>query len=193
MRPYTVSGALVLLSAVAAGCDRTPPTDPRSSMALRVEADGAPAPKNFVAHLTGANEVPARETAAVGQIKLQLSADGTALEYRLISSNIDNVFMAHIHVAPAGVNGPIVVFLFGPVAPGGGRTDGVLAHGTITAAKLIGPLKGHPLSDLVAALDNGGAYANVHTNRGVPPPNTGPGNFPGGEIRGQIRVVGPTP
>jgi hypothetical protein len=27
----------------------------------------------------------------------------------------------------------------------------------------------------------------VHTNDGVPPPNTGPGDFPGGEIRGQIR------
>jgi hypothetical protein len=27
----------------------------------------------------------------------------------------------------------------------------------------------------------------VHTNDGVPPTDTGPGDFPGGEIRGQIR------
>jgi hypothetical protein len=27
----------------------------------------------------------------------------------------------------------------------------------------------------------------MHTNDGVPPINTGPGDFPGGEIRGQIR------
>jgi hypothetical protein len=27
----------------------------------------------------------------------------------------------------------------------------------------------------------------VHTNDGVAPPNTGPGDFPGGEIRGQVR------
>jgi hypothetical protein len=27
----------------------------------------------------------------------------------------------------------------------------------------------------------------VHTNDGVAPPDTGPGDFPGGEIRGQIR------
>ena len=193
MRCFTVSGAIVLLSCVAAACDRTPPTDPRGALGLRVAAERVPVAKNFVAHLTGANEVPAHETRGVGQIKLQLSDDGTELRYRLISSNIDNVFMAHIHVAPAGVNGPIVAFLFGPVAPGGGRTDGVLAHGTITAANLIGPLAGHPLSDLVAALSDGGAYANVHTNDGVPPTNTGPGDFPGGEIRGQIVVAGPTP
>src|SRR5262249_21762909 len=33
----------------------------------------------------------------------------------------------------------------------------------------------------------GNTYVNVHTNDGVPPANTGPGDFPGGEIRGQIR------
>jgi hypothetical protein len=30
----------------------------------------------------------------------------------------------------------------------------------------------------------------VHTNDGVAPTNTGPGDFPGGEIRGQIRLLG---
>ncbi len=69
----------------------------------------------------------------------------------------------------------------------------MLAHGTFTAANLIGPLTGHPLSDLIAALSTGGAYANVHTNDGVAPTNSGPGDFPGGEIRGQIDVAGPTP
>ena len=122
-----------------------------------------------------------------------LSADGTALEYRLISSNIHNVVQSHIHVAPEGVNGPIVVFLFGLVAPGGGRTDGVLATGTITAGNLIGPLAGHPFSDLMAAIRAGTAYVNVHTNDGVDGVNTGPGDFPGGEIRGQLRTAGPTP
>ena len=33
---------------------------------------------------------------------------------------------------------------------------------------------------------SGNAYVNVHTNDGVDPPNTGPGDFPGGEIRGQV-------
>lgn len=146
---------------------------------------------NFVAHLAGRNEVPPAgvviQTRGQGQAIFQLNNDGSELHYQLNVANIDNVVQAHIHLGPVGVNGPIVAFLYGPVAAGGGRTDGVLAEGTITAANLVGPLAGHPLSDLVAAMEAGNAYANVHTNDGVPPTNMGPGDFPGGEIRGQIQ------
>jgi hypothetical protein len=62
----------------------------------------------------------------------------------------------------------------------------VLAEGTFTAANLVGPLAGHPLSDLLAAIQSGNAYVNVHTNDGQGAANTGPGDFPGGEIRGQL-------
>lgn len=150
-----------------------------------------PAAKNFLAHLTGDEEVPARETNAVGQTKFQVSKDGTSLSYRLIASNIDNVVAAHIHVGPAGANGPVVAFLYGAVPPGGGRHDGVLATGTITAADLVGPLAGQPLAALLDQIHAGNTYVNVHTNDGVPPTNEGPGDFPGGEIRGQIWVAGP--
>ena len=68
--------------------------------------------------------------------------------------------------------------------------DGVLASGTFTAANLVGPLAGHPLSELISAMRSGGAYVNVHTNDGVAPTNTGPGDFPGGEIRGQLAAPG---
>jgi hypothetical protein len=88
------------------------------------------------------------------------------------------------------VNGPVVAFLFGNVPAGGGRTDGVLGTGTITSANLVGPLAGMSLSVLIAAMRDGGTYANVHTNDGIDPINTGPGDFPGGEIRGQIRLAG---
>ena len=37
------------------------------------------------------------------------------------------------------------------------------------------------------AIDAGSVYVNVHTNDFVDPPNTGPGDFPGGEIRGQLQ------
>jgi hypothetical protein len=34
---------------------------------------------------------------------------------------------------------------------------------------------------------SGNAYVNVHTNDGVAPTNSGPGDFPGGEVRGQFK------
>lgn len=137
-------------------------------------------------HLTGAEEVPPRSTQAQGQAILHLSDDGTSLEFRLIAANIENVIASHIHVGAAGENGPVVAFLYGAAAPGGGRHNGVLSTGTITAADLIGPLAGQPLAALIDEIRAGDAYVNVHTSDGVLPINEGPGDFPGGEIRAQI-------
>ena len=153
---------------------------------VSLAASPAPEQRNFVAHLSGSEEVPVVATLAQGQAIFHLSKDGNELHYKLIASNIENVVQAHIHVGAAGENGPVVAFLYGLVAPGGGRTEGVLAEGTITAADLIGPLAGKPLSALVDAMRSGGAYVNAHTNDGIDPPNTGAGDVATGEIRGQI-------
>jgi len=142
---------------------------------------GAPSPSREKAN---------RNSNVISQAELQdpavISKDALSLSYRLIATNIDNVVASHIHHGVVGAPGPAVVFLYGNAAPGAGRHDGVLAQGTLTAANLIGPLAGHPLSDLIALIQSGDAYVNVHTNDGVDPPNTGPGDFPAGEIRGQL-------
>ncbi|HEU4333268.1 MAG TPA: CHRD domain-containing protein [Candidatus Eisenbacteria bacterium] len=157
------------------------------SLGLVLTAGSALADPFVAAPLSGGNEVPANESKARGIASFQLSPDGLQMTYRLVVANIENVVAAHIHVGAAGVNGPVVQFLYGSVPPGGGRVDGVLAEGTITAATLAGPLAGRPLSDLIAEMRAGTAYVNVHTNDGVDPANTGPGDIPGGEIRAQIR------
>jgi ABC-type nitrate/sulfonate/bicarbonate transport system substrate-binding protein len=126
----------------------------------------------LTAELSGENEVPAVESEGQGIAIFNLSRDG--ITYKLAVENIDEVTQAHIHLGPAGENGPVVAFLFGFVE-GGVTADGVLARGTITEADLVGPLAGMPLSALVEALRNGGAYVNVHTV-----------DHPAGEIRGQI-------
>jgi hypothetical protein len=146
---------------------------------------------NFGTHLQGRYEVPVRDTDAQGQAIFRVADDGQSVDYKLIAANIDNAFMAHIHMAPAGTNGPIVVWLYPSTAPvpgpiGQGRVDGVIAEGTFTAANFVGPLAGHPMSDLLAAIGAGNAYVNIHTNDGVDGVNTGPGDFPGGEVRGQL-------
>ena len=63
----------------------------------------------------------------------------------------------------------------------------MIAKGEITSANLMGSLAGQPLSALINQINAGNAYVNIHTNDGVAPADTGPGDFPGGEIRGQIR------
>lgn len=67
---------------------------------------------------------------------------------------------AHIHKGAAGVAGAVVVPLCGPCRNGQ------------TGRKAID-------EDLAAALERGGYYVNVHTVKN-----------PGGEVRGQLRLVG---
>ena len=51
--------------------------------------------------------------------------EGDMISFKLIASNLDNVFASHIHCGVPGVNGPVRVPLFeGPV--GMGRFSGVL-------------------------------------------------------------------
>jgi hypothetical protein len=144
---------------------------------------------NYSVHLDGRQEVPFRETRAQGQAIFRLSKDGTELYYKLIVANIYNVFQAHIHLGAPGVNGGVVAWLYPsspPPVPIPGRFSGVLAEGVITDADLVGALAGMTLADLLAHFENSNAYINVHTNDFIDPPDTGPGDFPGGEIRGDI-------
>jgi CHRD domain len=195
----------VLAGLLVTACSGSTPAGPASAMAggsgSTADKPSTDVPRNWVTHLVGDNEVPARDTPAQGQVKYQLSADGTELSWQLISSNINNVFMAHIHYVPPPAdplttNGGIVLWLYGtppsgnPPGPGTGPQDGVLSEGVAHASDLTGALAGHPLSDLIAAMDAGRTYTNVHTNDGVDGTNTGPGDFPGGEIRGQIKSAG---
>lgn len=154
---------------------------------VAVGAAVAGANRNWSTHASGSLEVPARDTKGQAQAIFHLSKDGTELRYKLIASNIENVVQAHIHSGAPGVNGGIIVFLYGLVAPGGGRTDGVLSQGTFTEDDFIAPFTDLTLDELVEMMDLGHAYVNVHTNDGVNPANTGPGDFPGGEVRGDIR------
>jgi len=143
-----------------------------ATLTLSITAHAAP--RVFTAHMNGAQENPPVETNAQGEAVFRLSDDGSALSYRLVVSNIADVRFSHIHMAPAGQNGPIVVTLFpGPTLSG--RVQGVIAEGTITAANLQGALAGMTLADLVAQIDAGNTYVNVHTDA-----------HPPGEIRGQI-------
>ena len=183
------SAPLVTLCLLAAACGDQSRTVASPDISIPVVTDQmgpTDGEDHFNPKLLGENENPPRVTPAHGRAVFHVSDDGQSVSYILVVNDITNVRQSHIHLAAPGVNGPIVVFLYGPVPAGGGPIDGEIASGTFTAANFIGPLAGHPMSDLLAAMRGGKAYVNVHTDDGVPPANTGPGDFPGGEIRGQL-------
>ena len=133
---------------------------------------------SFIAILSGDDEVPANASRARGIAIFRLSDDGTTVNYKLIVANLHDPVAAHIHTAVEGMNGPVVQPLFSGMS-GSGRFSGILAEGSFEAT-----------DELLEAMENGGTYVNVHTNDGVAPTNTGPGDLPGGEIRGQVFAVG---
>ena len=186
-RLLTAALATMPLVAVAACAERAP-TSPEplvlpiiatsASEQQEARSPNAPAKDHFHATASGREEVPPNDSRGRGTATFKLSDDGTSMTYRLIVANIENVTQSHIHIAPKGVNGPVVVFLFGLV-PGGVTENGLLAEGTITQANLIArPAIGFraTMAELIAAMRSGNAYVNVHTVA-----------IPAGEIRGQVR------
>jgi hypothetical protein len=91
--------------------------------------------------LSGANEVPPNNSTATGSGDFMLYADGV-LTWS-ITHTVANASAAHIHIGPAGSNGPVVIGFASPASPIEG------------AAQLTAPQ--------IAALLSGGLYVNVHS------------------------------
>jgi hypothetical protein len=195
-------GLAAVVAIVACSSDQSVPTEFETTVPLYVK--GGNADINMGTHLTGDEEVLASTpnpsvSDAQGQATFRIN--GTIVQFQIIASNINNVIMSHIHCDIPGSNGPIAQWLFpntasGPAltAPGIVEQNGVLATGTFDAAGVTCPIDTAPGGSenpangvpLLTAMRNGWTYVNVHTNDGVAPANTGPGDFPGGEIRGQL-------
>jgi len=129
--------------------------------------------RSFHAKLTGKEEVPSKNTKATGTAEFTVTG-ADSMRYKVSVTDMEKVTAAHIHKGKLGENGPVVATLFKTNSPLA-RTNGVLSQGTITSAKLEGPLAGKHLSDLINMINNGDAYVNVHTQAN-----------PNGEIRGEV-------
>ncbi|MFL5803781.1 MAG: CHRD domain-containing protein, partial [Roseiflexaceae bacterium] len=129
--------------------------------------------------------VPPVTTETSGDVTVRFNRELTEARFRINVEEGHAVTMAHFHCAPAGVNGPVVAFLFGAV-PGGFDVDGRLAKFTLTDANITA-ISPHPnciatigmdinsIADLAQAMRQGKIYANAHTVA-----------HPAGEIRGQL-------
>src|SRR5437773_2303076 len=103
--PYGFSAGLAVL--LVGGCGGSETAQPNE---FRAELNRV-GPDNARTHLTGDEEVPPTGSAAQGQAVYRLSPDGTSIHFRVLVANIDNTLMAHIHMAPPGVNVGIVQLL----------------------------------------------------------------------------------
>lgn len=130
----------------------------------------APQATMYVARMSGTNEVPQITGSASGTATFTLT--GKTLSYVVTVSGLSgNAAASHIHSAPPGSNGGIVV----PFNAAGVQS-GQVASGTVD---LTQPISNGTTSisgdSLLTLLNSGLLYTNVHTAAN-----------PGGEIRGQI-------
>ena len=178
------------------------------AVAVNAYAEG---PMHFKAHLEGfiaAGQQVA--TNATGQAKFDVIDDETAIQFSINVAGIENLWMAHIHVAPQPVEptdpaGPIA-FWFVPTTPPAPPSAGVNVEerlqGNLTSGlimwdeQLVGPLAPDPgnpegtgIRGLINAMMEGRASIVLHTNAFGDPafPLGGAGNSPLGELRGTIR------
>jgi hypothetical protein len=136
--------------------------------------------------LRGFEEVPINTSAASGSLRLFINDQAGTIDYELMYENLQgNVTQAHLHIAQAGVNGGIVLWLCGtatnpgpagtPACPApGGTVAGTLMSSNVIAvtAQLVAAGE---LGEVIGAIRAGKAYGNVHSTVA-----------PGGEIRGQL-------
>ena len=184
MRNRVIRALLAGAVAAAGACSDAPaPTEPTAiTVPVQIQSGmHAGDAHHHRTHLTGDAERPLpNDSTAQGQAIFHVNDNGTEIQFKLIVANIENVTQAHIHCcANAEGTAGVVVWLYPSAPPAqliSGRSQGVLAEGTITSSSLVGSLAGQPLSVLIDRIVSGLAYVNVHTLQ-----------FPPGEIRGQIR------
>ena len=110
----------------------------------------------LIATLDGAQETPPVVTAASGTATAFLNLPFRTVDYDVRTTGVAGT-VAHIHVAPFGISGPVVKPLVGSPSQWAGTTT---------------PMTAAQASDLLA----GNHYINVHSAA-----------HPGGEIRGQLQ------
>lgn len=114
--------------------------------------------RKLAATLSGANEVPPADPDGRGSFEARVNPGTEQICYTLQASWIMTATAAHIHSAPAGVNGGVVLPL---LAPSDGNSEECKHIDRALALDLI--------------RDPGQYYVNVHN-----------AEFPGGAVRGQL-------
>jgi hypothetical protein len=128
----------------------------------------------YDAPLSGQSEVPPVQSSATGLAEFTPPVNDT-IKYRINITGISNATGAHIHSGQASENGEVIADLLTDTSKNNDVSYGMTIRGNLSDSSLKGPMEGKTLEDLVAAMDSGETYVNVHT-----------AEHPDGEIRGQV-------
>jgi hypothetical protein len=156
-------------------------------LALGVASPANATPITYTTILSGANEVPPTGSTATGTATFILNLDQLTVN-ETFTGLIAPATAAHIHCCtPPGTNtGVAVPFTGFPTATSGtySNTFDLTLTSTYNSAFLTaeGGTAASAEAALIAGLNSGDAYANIHDS-----------TFPGGEIRGLIAVATPEP
>lgn len=139
------------------------------------EVTGIPAGVEiFTATLNGANEIPALVSPTTATGEATITVLGNLVSWKVDVTNLTNLTIGHIHYGPADSALGVMVNL-SPTA------------GSYTTTTTVG-LGSLVVDDTVLVhMRNGKAYVNLHTSDGVADAVGPAGDYPGGEIRGQLR------
>lgn len=158
-------------------------------------------PMRFTADLEGFDLTGAPvPTNATGKAIVEVIDGGTAVEFKVSVAGIENLWMAHIHVAPEPVMvtdpaGPVAFWFTGGPPPGAALTEPVngrlargyiITDGQVALWDMSDPVAG-TVAGLIAAIEQGRASVIVHTNDLdlTTPPGVA-GDSPRGELRGSL-------
>ncbi|MGH3345217.1 MAG: CHRD domain-containing protein [Carbonactinosporaceae bacterium] len=171
-----LAGALSLLppsTALAQPAGPVPPPSTGLNSSTTAAPDSSTSRSDLVV-LTGAQEAPGLgDPDGSGWFGYGLSLSHRVLCYGLTVEDIAPPTAAHIHIAPPGVPGPIVVTLD---TPSDGDSSGCIRAVPDTAQTPANATLVLTESELTGIATNPGAYyANVHN-----------GEFPAGAVRGQL-------
>ncbi len=98
-----------------------------------------------------------------GKFEIQFNKNRTAGEYTLRVQRGERITQAHLHCGPIGVNGPVIVFLAGPHAPGWDVDGKWISNATVTDSNVVNTACGATLAAILEAAKAGMVYANVHS------------------------------
>jgi CHRD domain len=149
--------------------------------------------ESVLASLSGFREVPSISSPASGHFEAVIDRKAGTITYELSYTGLTGeVQQAHIHVGQRSVNGGVSVFLcqteaspdptgLAPQCPRRGRVTGMAQSANMIGGPIVAQgVEPGQFNELLRAIRSGVAYVNVHSSA-----------FPGGEVRGQLRLKEP--